>query len=373
MEKLRSPKILLLIHSLGYGGAERVVVDMAKNLDTAGYKVAVCVFSETLDLAKELDGSRIDLHILRKAGRFDFVLVARLIRLLRTLKPDVLSMHCRDALHFGTPAALLARVPIRIATEHSVGPGTNQFLNRLAFGFSSPTWSATVAVSEFLKRFMVQKWGLHSERVRVIYNGIDFARLGSKHDCTRLRRELGLSLETPIVGNLGTLKKEKGHLQFLDVAAKIASQHNLVHFVLIGSGPLLNDLGGCASQLGLAGRVHFMATRHDAPAMVSGFNAFLCTSQVETFGLAVVEAMYLGVPVVAFDVGSLGEIIQDGVNGFLVTHGDIEAASERVLSLLGDPVLRGAVTESARETVEGKFSVEAMVRAYEKLFAIRQA
>jgi glycosyltransferase involved in cell wall biosynthesis len=116
-----------------------------------------------------------------------------------------------------------------------------------------------------------------------------------------------------------------------------------------------------------------MGARRDAPSIVREFDAFLCTSQIETFGLAVVEAMYLGVPVVAFDVGSLNEIIIDGINGFLVKHGDIEAASERVLSLLADAVLGRAIAESARESVEGRFSVQKMTRAYEKLFDIKQS
>ncbi|MCX5800987.1 MAG: glycosyltransferase [Candidatus Eisenbacteria bacterium] len=371
MESLHKPRVLLLIHSLVFAGAERVVVDMAKELDVAGYKVAICVFAEVEGLAAELDHSRISLYVVQKKRRFDFVLLFRLISLLRRFKPHVLSMHCRDALHFGAPAALIAGVPIRIATEHSVGPGTNQFLNRLAFGLSSPTLSATVAVSEFLKRFMVQKWGFRPERIKVIHNGVDFARLGSGHNPGGLRRELGLSPGTRIVGNAGRLGKEKGHDQFLEIASKVACQDSLVHFVLIGNGPALDRLKALAAELGLADRVHFMAARLDAPSVVTEFDVFLCTSQIETFGLAVVEAMYLGVPVVAFDVGSLNEIITDGVNGFLVSHGDIEAASGRVLSLLGDPVLRGVITKSALETVEGRFSVQKMTRAYEELFGVK--
>ena len=360
--------MLLLIHSLDYGGAERVIVDMARNLDSAGYKVAICAFSDKLGLGKEFEETSVDLYILEKRSRFDLMLVVRLTRLMRRLRPDVVSMHCRDALHFGTPACLLARVPRRIATEHSVGSGTSQFLNSLAYRMSLPTWTAAVAVSEFLKELMLRKWHLPAEKVRVIYNGIDLSRLQPGTDSTYIRRELGLPSEARIVGNVATLKKEKGLDDFLEIAAAIAPRNKWVHFVLIGGGPLVSHLVSRAAQLGLSARLHLMGTRADIADLVAGFDVFLCTSEVETFGLAVVEAMYLRVPVVAFDVGAMKEVIFDGVDGFLVKPRDIDNAAARVMSLIENPRLSEMIGAAARESVETRFSIHTMVREYERLF-----
>jgi len=90
---------------------------------------------------------------------------------------------------------------------------------------------------------------------------------------------------------------------------------------------------------------------------------------VETFGLAVVEAMYLCVPVVAFDVGSLKEVIKDGADGFLIEPGNVEAATMRIVSLLRDSKLRKEIGHTARESVKNRFSIDTMILEYETLFA----
>jgi glycosyltransferase involved in cell wall biosynthesis len=201
---------------------------------------------------------------LEKKGRLDGVLVFRLALLMQRLRPDIVSMHCRDAFHFGAPAALLARVRTRIATEHSVGSGTNAFLNKMGFRLFSPTWTSTIAVSEFLKDFMVRRWGIPEGRIEVIYNGVDFARLDAETDAEGgrigLREQLGLSPQVPIVGNIGTLKKEKGHDVFLEVAAEIARKNESMHFVLIGDGPLMEPLRARVRELEFSERVHFMGS-----------------------------------------------------------------------------------------------------------------
>lgn len=360
-------RVLFVIHSLGFGGAERVVVDFAKNLDRTCYEADVCVLSERLALAGELSGSGVGLHVLPKRSRFDAALVARLAGLMRRLRPDVVSMHCRDAFHFATPACLLAGVPVRIATEHSVSPGTNEKLNRLAYRMSVPTWTATVAVSDYLRSFMIRTWSVPSERIRVIHNGVDFSRFRAP-DRQALRTTLGIPPGAGIVGNVGTLKKEKGHKEFLNAAASILAAGVDAHFVIIGDGPSRAELTRQAASAGVLDRTHFLGARLDAPELAAGFDVFLCTSEVETFGLAIVEAMYMGVPVVAFDVGSIGEIVADGSSGFLVPPGDSPAACSRVISILASEDVRRTMGQSAHAGAVERFSVSGMIRSYEKLF-----
>jgi len=360
-----------VIHSLGYGGAERVLTDLVKNLDSRAYEIAVCTFYDPPGFRTEIEEANIEVHFLEKKRRLDVALVVRLARLMRKLKPDVVSMHCRDAFNIGTPASMLARIPTRIATEHSVGSGRSQFLNRLAFTFFSRRWNATIAVSQFLKDFMVQTWGIPTSRIRVIYNGIDLGRVDYVGDRNELRRVLGLSSQALIVGNVGTLKIEKGHGAFLEAASRIASKNEAVHFVMIGDGPLMNDLADQARQLGISSRTHFMGARTDAVRLAAGFDVFLSTSNVETFGLAAVEAMLLGVPIVGFDVGSMREIVTDKENGFLVSPRDTSGAAERVLSLLEDAYLRESMGKRARVSAESRFSLPVMIDHYSQLLSAR--
>ncbi len=364
----RRARILFLIHSLGLGGAERIVVDFAKNLDPARYEVHVCTMSDSLDIAGELIDSRVRLHVLRKRGRFDLALVLRLAYLMRRLRPDILSMHCRNAFHFGTPASLLAGIPIRIATEHSVGLGGSRVLNRLAYRLSVYTWTATVAVSDYLKDVMNKTWSIPSKRIQVIHNGVDFSRIPDMSHQQLLRQLLNLPHDACIVGNVSTLRKEKGLKEFLDVAAALLASGVDAHFVIIGGGDLLDELQQHASDVGVRERTHFLGPRNDAPQLMAGFDVFLCTSEVETFGLAIVEAMYMAVPVVAFDVGSLREVVVDGENGFIVSRGDSAGAAARVASLLMSKELRETIGLSASTTAEEKFSVQRMIRGYERLF-----
>ncbi|MHB9114017.1 MAG: glycosyltransferase [Thermoleophilia bacterium] len=141
----------------------------------------------------------------------------------------------------------------------------------------------------------------------------------------------------PLVGTVARLRPEKGATDFVRLAARVAAANEDAHFVLVGDGPQRDECERLAASLGVAERLHLVGFRSDVASFLSVFDVFALTSRQESFPLAVLEAMALGLPTVATLVGGVGEIVVPGVTGYLVPPGDVEGAAEAVVRLLSTP------------------------------------
>jgi len=137
---------------------------------------------------------------------------------------------------------------------------------------------------------------------------------------------------------------------------------------IVGEGPMLGGMKDFAAALGIAGRVRFLGARTDVGPLLANADLFLLPSEQESFGLAALEAMACGVPVVATRAGGLPEVIEDGVSGALFTKGDIEEGAERAAEILVDPELAGSIRAAALDAVNGKFREEPIIDCYERLY-----
>ena len=207
-------------------------------------------------------------------------------------------------------------------------------------------------------------------RTHRIYNGIDLTRFDVQ-DRSTLHRLLGVDGARRIVFCSGRVQPYKGMQTLVDAFALLRGEGvDDVELAVAGDGPYLHELRGIAARHGLS-NVHFLGRRTDVPALLAGAAIAVVPSLwEEAFGLAVVEAMAAGVPLVASRTGGIPELVEDGKTGMLVPPGDARALADALRVLLGNPGLRGAMAVQGPISAGRRFSLE---RAAVDLYALVSA
>jgi glycosyltransferase involved in cell wall biosynthesis len=190
--------------------------------------------------------------------------------------------------------------------------------------------------------------------VRTIYNGVPDVPI----------EPLPRLANGPVIGSLGRLSAEKGY----DVAVRALAELPGATLVIVGDGPERAALTELAQELGVADRLQIVGWTDEPRRYLSGFDAFVLSSRVEGFPLAPLEAMLAGLPVVAADVGSVGEAVLDGETGFLFPAEDAGALAERLRPVLDGPELSSRLGRRGREIALEQFTSQAMARAFEELY-----
>ncbi len=185
----------------------------------------------------------------------------------------------------------------------------------------------------------------------------------------RIRRESGAGAGEPIIGSVGRLVRDKGQHVLLRAFAAVRAARPGARLLLVGTGTEEESLRRLADGLGIADAVRFLGFRNDVPEITAALDvAVLASIDCDASPAVVKEAMYLEKPVVVTDIGGLREMVQDGVTGRVVPPGDPGALAAAILALLDDPQGARAMAARAREVVRAKYTVTAMVDAYERAY-----
>ena len=373
MASLDRVNVLLMIDDLCLGGAERQLVELAKGMDKERFRLLVVTLYPGEPLERELEAQEgIRLLSLNRKGKFDFGILAPLVRLLRREKIHVIQPFLSPATFFGLCAALLARVPVRVVTERcGVRRDTKLGENLYRFAEDRLTRFADVAVanSQSGADFLISR-GIATEKTRVIYNGVNAERVAaSDAEVANLRAGLGIAAEAPVIGIVASLTAPKDFPTFLTSARIVRDSVPSARFLIVGDGPLRRELEEMAAQLGLADSVLFAGHQMRVAPFIGGFDvAVLSSCDYEGCSNYLLEAMGLGRPVVATDIGGNRELVRHGDTGLLVPPRDPAALAAAVLTLLDDRDLASRLTDAASERFRAGFSVPTMVRQYEQLY-----
>ncbi|HIE52323.1 MAG TPA: glycosyltransferase family 1 protein [Armatimonadetes bacterium] len=230
-----------------------------------------------------------------------------------------------------------------------------------------------VAISQAVGEHLRES-GVPTEKITVVWNGIDIKSFQPTRPRAAVRAELGLTGDDWAVGLVAQMVPWKGHSCFLEAAARVASAVPTAHFILVGED-LFGDhptypaqLRAWAEQLGIRDRVHFLGYRTDVADLLSALDVFVLPSRREPFGRALIEAMSLGKPVVATNLGGPREIVEEGISGLLVPPDDAAALAEALLSLARDPAWAATLGQQARQRVQTHFTLERHVAAMQEVY-----
>jgi glycosyltransferase involved in cell wall biosynthesis len=365
-------KVLQLISSAGYYGAENMLVTLSDQLRQLGCEPAVGAFRhpdapepEVLRFAARRGLATVSFPC---DGRFDRRAIRALREYLRTNRVGILHSHGYKVNMYGWLAArpLLRGQKIRlVSTCHNWAERTGvlalySVLDRVILR----RFDDVVAVSDGVARRM-SGFGIHAPQLKVIHNGIETERFRNAQPV--LRREFGLANRL-VIGTVSRLVPGKGCHVILDAMKEVLRETPDAVFVAVGAGPLESELKDQAARLGIGERVIFAGTRDDIPEVYASLDVFILASFDEGLPMSILEAMAAGVPVVATPVGGIPQLIQHHRTGVLVQPGDTAGTRDALLELFRSPSLRASLGEAARMRVAEQFSAAVMARHYLRLY-----
>lgn len=369
---MRKRKILWLIKGLGLGGAEMLLARSAKYIDRETYDYEVAYLLPSKDaLVPDFHRQDIPVHSVKMAGFKDVAGLKRLVRLLKEREIDIVHTHLPYAGIVGRIAAKMAGVRHSVYTEHNVPdmyhPLTAR-LNRMTYGLDK----ATVAVSDRVAASIPKNGPFSPKSLSVIRGGVDLDFIASDNSSILdLKGSLGITNGTRIVGNVANIRWEKGHDYLLQTAKLVSNEINDVKFVIVGGEKNPGDIANLksrAAELGVSDHVIMTGSRPDASSLMKTFDIFTLSSLYEGLPIALLEAMAIGVPPVVTSVGGIPEVVEDGVNGYLVEPMAPQHMADRIVSLLSQESLRADMSKHAMETVKAKFSIAGMVQDLESVY-----
>jgi len=359
--------VLYIIWSLGLGGAEQVVINLAKGLDRNRFQPFICCLNDEGLFADELKAKGIKVFALKKKSGIDLAVIGQIKEIITQNYIHVVHTHLWGANLWGRIAGILAGRPV-VITEHNVDVW-KKWYHKVA-DYCLVWFTAKVCVvSERVKKFYHQRVRLPIKKIEVVYNGIDPMPVSAaREDLDRLRQDLHLKKGVPVVVNIGRLVEAKANHIFIKAVRVLLKRDISVQALIVGDGPLMEQLQQGNLDLIHEGKIVFAGLRKDVPAILDLADISVLSSTREGFSIVVLECMAKGIPFVATDVGGNSEQIVDGQTGFLVPRGDIRALADAIEKVLKNPTLKASMGEASKKIIREKFSLERMVQQMERIY-----
>lgn len=368
--------LCLIITGLSTGGAEVMLSKLLKKIDRRRFKPAVISLTTTGQIGPQIEALGIPVHALgMTAGKLNLYGFLRLVRLLYQLKPDVVHTWMYHADLLGGLAARLAGIKTVIwgLRQSNLSPDQNKrstlqvvkvcallsgLVPKRILTCSNVGRSAHVAV------------GYRADKMVLIPNGFDLSRFKSDAGARySVRSELGLAIDTQLVGLVARADPQKNHLGFIEAAVQVHASLPKVHFVLAGAGidEKNVELSELIKRVGLENNFHLLGLRDDIPRLMASFDLLASPSFGEAFPNVLGEAMASCVPCVVTDVGDSAEIVGD--TGRVVASGDMATLADHLVELLQWPAeQRKQLGILARQRVHDFFELGDVARRYEEFY-----
>jgi len=365
--KSRRTRVVYVIGTLERGGAEGQLVELASGLDRTRFEPIVCSLAKGGPLVPILASRGVPVEIIGvTAGPRRLRAVLGFWRLLRRVQPEVVHGQLFWGSVVAALAGRLAGVPAIVGSRRALT--RRRRLRRAPLRRLATAWTHLVIANSAAVRDATRRdEGLTDDRLLVIPNGIDLARFDVAPD-PKLRSSLGVASSGPIVSVVANLRRAKGHSVFLEAWTAVMRARPGARSLLVGDGPLREELETRAAALGVRESVHFLGVRPDVPALLALSDVIAHPSFAESSSNAVLEALASGRPVVATDAGGTREAILDGQTGLLVPPGDVRALATGMLRLLSNPAEARALGQAGRRHVAEHFSLSTMIRAHETAY-----
>jgi glycosyltransferase involved in cell wall biosynthesis len=363
------------------GGAQQAVLYLSRHLDQQAFEQIIITGEGGLlssDLSSLGSIRRYEIPNLTRhvgfLGMLDDIRAIIKIRNILTLeKPQITHTHTPKAGILGRWAAWLAGIPRIIHTYHGLGFSDSHpcWIKWLFIWLECVTGRITthfVVVSE-RNRIKAERYGILSKaKCELIRSGVDLQAFGSPNS-DNCKKRLGLDLPPAdrIVGIVAGFKPPKALHYFVDVAKTVSDRISGVRFLMVGDGELRPQLEAQIHELGLESVVKMIGWRRDIPELLQIFDVFLLTSLWEGLPRVLVEAMAIGIPVVAMDIDGIAEVVKNGENGYLVSPGNTDKMAEHVINLLRDENLRLRMGSKGKSMVN-EFSAQKMLEDYTCLY-----
>ena len=345
-------KLLYLITSLEFGGAQMGMVRILNNLPKSKYEIKILSITSSNDIEDKIDKEYISIIKLNIDSKKHIIrLMKDLFKIFQDFKPEILICSLYHATIFGRIIGKLTKIPVIINWLHSEYFGNifRKITDYLTARFSSHI----LADSHFVYDIAKKKFK-NMENISVVHiGGLDLNLFPQvKHQKRKKIR----------IGSIGSLRNPKNYSFLIELFKE------LPHFCvaeIAGDGPQYSKLQKMIHENGLEKRFLLKGKVTNIPKFLSELDIYVQTSLWEGLCISVIEAAACGLPIVAFKVGGIPETVQDGINGFLIRPGNLNEFKEKLLKLIFDFNLRRMMGMHSRRIAEEKYSLDKMVKKFD--------
>ena len=366
-------KIVFIVSSLRFGGAEKHTVQLFNGLPADSFDVALAYLKPEEQLLADVVPGRGTTWCADFNKGWDYAGLRRLSGWLQDVRPDVLVCVNTYPLFYGYLARALAGMRCRILEIfHSTRLPTADYRKmRWVYRRFFNRCDRVVYVSE-AQRAHWERDGIHKDLGVVIHNGIDAQRFRDRcgtEDKAALRARFGFATDDFVVGICAALRPEKQHEDLIAAIAQLRAQGVAAKCLIIGDGPRRAAIERNVIDRSLQSDIAITGFQSDVRPFIAACDAMaLVSPRIETFSIAALESMALGKPIVMSAVGGAAEQVREGVNGYLFPAEDVDALAG-ALRKLTDPVHRAQLGGNARAIVEREFAAQVMLDRYAGILA----
>lgn len=357
---------------IGIYGAERVILTIGKNLDKSKYNPILLTINDRQvdedDFLRAAENIGFQVIVVPVKGKIDLAVLPQIRKIIKNTAPSILHGHDFKSNFYMLLSSAGLDVK-RVVTSHGATRESSKeklylFLDGNVF---YRFFDKIIAVSEQIGSQLRNRY-LWSKKIAIIQNGIDVTLIENTQESTAEAPILLPEKANPIFGVIGRLTADKGHRFFLKAFSKISRQYPLATALLVGDGPIRNDLEEMIRELNLTRKIVVCGVRKDMNYIYGMLDCVIIPSLREGLPYTLLEAMVKKVPVIATNVGDIPKLIEHEATGYLTEPTDVIALGKYMKEYLDNPEKSKKMAESAYNLVKSKFSAEIMVKAYERIY-----
>ena len=359
-------KVLHLISSTGFFGAENVLIQLARELKYTDFYPIVGVFKNMhnphLEVAEEAKRHNLEVAIFPCNGRFDLKAIIRIRKFLVNNHISIVHTHGYKSNFYALTASSGKGIPLITTCHNWLGNDIKTRFYTQLDKFFLNRFNKVVAVSDSIKQEILNH-NVHPTKVVTIYNGINLERFNKLAKLNDIRKELDIKEGYKVIGTAGRLTEEKGHIFLIKAAKKILHQFPKTVFLIIGDGPLKSKLERESNKSTI-----FTGFRMDLPEIYPIMDIFVLPSLTEGLPMVLLEAMASKKPVIATKVGAIPNVISDGETGLLIDPANSNQLADAIIYLLKNKDKAREIGEKGYKKVKNEFSSKKMTKEYIKVY-----
>lgn len=362
-------KILQLISSAGFFGAESVVLELSKELNSQNIENIIGVFenfqnphAEIAQYAKE---NNLKATVFECNGKVDLKTLYDIKRFIKKNEIDIIHTHGYKSNIYGILIAKILKKPIISTCHNWISDDLKTKTYYRIDKFMLPKFNEIIAVSDEIENELLRN-KVQKNKITLIFNGINISKFSNNN--RDVKSEFNISNGTKIIGTIARFTPEKGLFNFLQAAKEISNSFPDVIFMFVGDGPLREDLAKKTVELGIREKVIFTGIRNDMPEVYNTIDIFVLPSLKEGLPMVLLEAMAAKKPVIATKVGAIPKVIEDKKEGILTSPDSVEELKDAITYLLKNKEFSEKLSKNAYDKVSREFSSKIMCERYLEIY-----
>lgn len=362
---MKKKNIVHLVQDLETGGLEKVIKTIVTSIDARKYNIEVWCLASGGEIAEEIKREGIELKILGLTNYHNPSSILKLTYLLKKHNIDIVHTHGYFANTFGRISAFIGGIPKKIAHVHTIKK-QNPYIEKIL----SLVTDKIICISGAVQEFIIKEEGVKRNKTILIYNGIESPNIqADSNKGDTLKKSLDINKNDIVLVVIASLTKHKGHSFLINAFAQSFKNNQNLKLLIVGTGPLKDAILSQIRDQDLFTRAILLGFRKEIMQLLSIADISILPSITkEGLGLALIESIAMKKPVIGSNVGGIPEVIEDGVNGIVVPHSNVEKLAYAIDRLANNRELRKWMGETSGEIFKKKFTKSKMIYAIEKLY-----